>query len=92
MIRLDKYGYVIDCDDYCYRLSKSKIDRNGNEVYYNTIYPSTLKSCIEYVYNVMLKQYIHDNNIELKEALKKAEELKDEFKELLNKAETNLDS
>lgn len=90
MIRL--FDYVIDSDDRQYIVGKERVrkDKDGNEEKYIFMpkYYHTLAQACGAIYKRRAKELVSGENMTLAQAIKKIEELENEFEEFV-KNQTN---
>lgn len=87
MIRL--FDYVIDADDRQYIVGKERVrkDKDGNEEKYIFMpkYYNTLAQACGAIYKQRVKELVSSEDMTLAQAIKKIEELENEFEEFVKK-------
>lgn len=87
MIKVDN-DYYIQADTYCYQvLKKGGKDKNGKDLYRVLSYPSSLSKSIEYIMKYKQREFVNDNNVELKEVLDQFEKINKEMYKKLKEIE-----
>lgn len=87
MIRL--FDYVIDADDRQYIVGKERVrkDKDGNEekyIFMAKYYGSLAQACGA-IYKQKVKEFVSSEDMTLAQAIKKIEELENEFEEFVKK-------
>lgn len=87
MIRL--FDYVIDADDRQYIVGKERVrkDKDGNEEKYIFMpkYYHTIAQACGAIYKQKVKELVSGEDMTLSQAIKKIEELENEFEEYVRK-------
>lgn len=82
MIKLP-YGYGINGGANSYTFGKILIDKDGKDYLTSPTYPSNIKQCLLSLLRIKQRELVEKENMELHEAIKKLDDLQNEFAELL---------